>query len=353
MRPRIFRNFGTKVLSIGLAALLWGVVAGQREAERSLRVPLEYRNIPPELELLGEPASLVDVRVRGSSGVLGELRGADLVAVLDLRSARPGRRLFHLLPGDIAVPAGVKVLQATPSTLVAHLRGLGRADGARCAGSRRRARRRASSWGASPRCRPPSRSIGPASAVQKVTEATTEPVDITGATSPVRDTVTIGLPDTIARLRNPQSGLVTIEIAPAPVERTLDRVPVGLRGLAARASGDAEAGHGQRDRARRKLGGRLASRPPESSSTRTCPGSTADATIFLCGSSPPHDMTITNVAPSLRSTFASADMALRLFGTMAFVGTAGRAPLDPPTVRRIGAALVKADFDIGRATRFC
>ena len=70
MRPRIFRNFGTKVLSIGLAALLWGLVAGQREAERSLRVPLEYRNIPPELELLGEPASLVDVRVRGSSGVL-------------------------------------------------------------------------------------------------------------------------------------------------------------------------------------------------------------------------------------------------------------------------------------------
>ena len=90
MRPRIFRNFGIKVLSIGLAALLWGLVAGQREAERSLRVPLEYRNIPSELELLGEPASLVDVRIRGSSGVLGELRGADLVAVLDLRTARPG-----------------------------------------------------------------------------------------------------------------------------------------------------------------------------------------------------------------------------------------------------------------------
>jgi len=117
MRPRIFRNLGLKVLSIVLASLLWGVVAGQREAERSLRVPLEYRNIPPDLELLGEPASLVDVRVRGSSGVLGELRGADLVAVLDLRTARTGRRLFHLLPDDIDVPTGVKVLQVTPSTL--------------------------------------------------------------------------------------------------------------------------------------------------------------------------------------------------------------------------------------------
>ena len=32
----------------------------------------------------------------------------------------------------------------------------------------------------------------------------------------------------------------------------------------------------------------------------------------------------------------------RLFGTDGIRGTAGQPPLDPPTVRRIGAALVKA-----------
>ena len=230
MRPRIFRNFGIKVLSIGLAALLWGVVAGQHEAERSLRVPLEYRNIPPELELLGEPASLVDVRVRGSSGALGELRGADLVAVLDLRTARPGRRLFHLLPGDIAVPAGVKVLQATPSTLsltfeasaVRTVPVVPDLDGEPAPGY---------IVGRVTTVPPTVEVVGPVSAVQLITEATTEPVDVTGATGPVRDTVTIGLPDTIARLRNPQSGTVTIEIAPAPVERLLAGVHVGIRGL--------------------------------------------------------------------------------------------------------------------------
>jgi hypothetical protein len=232
MRPRIFRNFGTKVLSIGLAALLWGLVAGQREAERSLRVPLEYRNIPPELELLGEPASLVDVRVRGSSGVLGELRGADLVAVLDLRTARPGRRLFHLLPDDIAVPAGVKVLQATPSTLpltfeasaVRTVPVVPDLDGDPARGF---VVGRVTTEPATVEV------VGPISAVQKITEATTEPVDITGATGPVRDSVTIGLLDTLARLRNPQIGVVTIEVGPAPIERTLERVAVGLHGLAA------------------------------------------------------------------------------------------------------------------------
>ncbi len=231
MRPRIFRNSGIKVLSIGLAVLLWGLVAGQREAERSLRVPLEYRNIPSELELLGEPASLVDVRIRGSSGVLGELSGPDLVAVLDLRAARSGRRLFHLLPSDVAVPTGVKVLQVTPSTLsltfeasaVRAVPVVPDLDGEPAPGF---------IVGRVTAVPAVVEITGPISAVQQITEATTEPVSIAGATRPVQDTVTIGLPDSTARLRNPQSGLVTVEVTPAPVERTIARVPIALRGLA-------------------------------------------------------------------------------------------------------------------------
>ena len=42
---------------------------------------------------------------------------------------------------------------------------------------------------------------GIAGRIAAVTEATTEPVDISGATGPVRDNVTIGLLDTLARLR--------------------------------------------------------------------------------------------------------------------------------------------------------
>lgn len=230
MRPRIFRNFGLKVLSIALAAFLWGLVAGQREAERALRIPLEYRNIPEHLELMGEPVSLVDVRVRGSSGSLGELRGADLVAVLDLRAARAGRRLFHLDPGDIAVPSGVGVLQVTPSTIaLVFEESAARTvpvvpdlDGEPAPGY---------VVGRVTTTPPVVDVVGPASAVQQVVEATTEPVNIAGATASVRDSVTIGLPDSVARLRTPQVGIVNVEIIPAPVERTFGKIPVELRGL--------------------------------------------------------------------------------------------------------------------------
>ena len=232
MRVRIFSHFGLKVLSIALATLIWGLVAGQREAERSLRVPLEYRNIPDQLELLGEPASLVDVRLRGSSGSLGQLRGTDLVAVMDLHSARPGRRLFHLMPDDVVVPTGVKVLQVSPNTLsltfeisaVRTVPVVPDIDDEPAPGFE------VTHVTADPATIEIS---GPSSAVQSVTEATTEPVSVRGATRSIIDTVTVGVPDSVVRLRNSRSAIVTVDIRPVPIERLVEHVPVVFRGAAA------------------------------------------------------------------------------------------------------------------------
>jgi YbbR domain-containing protein len=224
----LFRHFGLKVISLALATLLWLLVAGQREAERSLRVPLEYRNVPDRIELLGEPVSLVDVRLRGTSGALAQLHGTDLVAVIDLRGARPGRRLFHLLPGDVVVPTGVKVLQVSPPTLsltfeataIRTVPVVPDLDDEPAPGFEVT---RVTSVPATVDV------VGPASEVRGVTEATTEPVSVRGATRPVIDTVSIGVPDSNVRLRNPRDAIVTVEIRPVPIERTVTGVTVGLR----------------------------------------------------------------------------------------------------------------------------
>ena len=74
-----FRNVGLKFLSICIAALLWLVVAGDRVVERVMRVPIEFQNLPPGLEIVGDPPEAVDVRLRGSSGALGRLVPGDTV----------------------------------------------------------------------------------------------------------------------------------------------------------------------------------------------------------------------------------------------------------------------------------
>jgi hypothetical protein len=82
----LFRNLALKIVSVVIAALLWLIVSGEQTVERVLRIPLEFTNLPPQLELVGEPPTVVDVRVRGSSGTLGRLSSGDLAAVLDVRT---------------------------------------------------------------------------------------------------------------------------------------------------------------------------------------------------------------------------------------------------------------------------
>jgi YbbR domain-containing protein len=56
-------------------------------------------------------------------------------------------------------------------------------------------------------------------------------VSIQGAAQPVTDIVTVGVVDSALRLRTARSATVTVQINPAPIERTLANVPVAVRNL--------------------------------------------------------------------------------------------------------------------------
>ncbi len=225
-----FRHLGLKILAIALAALLWLIVAGDQLVERSLRVPLEFRNIPPALEIVGDPPTAVDVRLRGSSALLGRLEPRDIVAVLDLGSARAGSRMFHLRSDEVRAPYGVDVAQVVPGTLALDLEKSGRRtvpivpalDGEPAPGF---VIGRVTSEPATVEV------AGPESRLKQLTGATTEPVDVAGSHARVRDAVTVGITDSAVRLVQAQNATVTVEVLPAPVERDLHGVPVRWRNL--------------------------------------------------------------------------------------------------------------------------
>src|ERR671919_797447 len=100
MASHPLRHLGLKVMALAMATLLWLTVAGEHIVERSLRVPLEFRNIPSQLEIVGDPPATVDVRLRGSSALLSRIQPGEVVAVLELTAARAGSRLFHLRPDE-------------------------------------------------------------------------------------------------------------------------------------------------------------------------------------------------------------------------------------------------------------
>jgi YbbR domain-containing protein len=226
-----FRHLGLKALSLVLALLLWMIVSGEETVERGLRVPLELQQVPAGLELTGEVPATVDVRVRGASGTLSRVSTGDVVAVLDLRNAQSGRRLFPLTPKDVRVPFGVEIVQVQPSALAMafepsasrRVTVIPAVDGRPAPGYV------VGSLEADPKT---VEVIGPETAVKRATEALTEPVSVAGARDRVQQSVTLGLIDPSLRLKNVGTAMVTVQIVPAPLERSLHNRPVHLRNVA-------------------------------------------------------------------------------------------------------------------------
>lgn len=208
-----FRNLGLKLLSVCVASLLWLVVAGERVVERVIRVPVEFQNLPADLEIVGNPPEQIEVRVRGGSGTLNRLDPGDLSMVLNLLAARTGRRLFHLTPGQVNAPYGVEVVQVAPSSATIEFETTGirvvrvqpEIDGTPAEGFEV----------VSVESVPATVEVaGPESALLALGEAITEPVSIAGQSRTVREIVTVGVVDSSIRVRAPQTATVTVTIAP-------------------------------------------------------------------------------------------------------------------------------------------
>jgi YbbR domain-containing protein len=233
-----FRHAGLKLLSLGLAVLLWMVVAGEETVERGLRVPLELVQFPAGLELQGEPPALVDVRVRGASSTLSRVGPGDIVAVLDLRGARPGRRLFQLSPEQVRTPFDVQVVQVSPASVAMVFENSASQqvpispsiEGTPAPGY----------VVGKVTVEPKTVEVtGPESAVNQATEAVTEVVSVAGARDRVTESVTVGLIDPALRLKNPRQATVRVDVLPGPRERTLRDQPVRLRNIGLNLSAQA------------------------------------------------------------------------------------------------------------------
>jgi YbbR domain-containing protein len=233
MRVHPFAHTGLKIVSVGLAILLWMMVSSERAfVERGLRIPLELQNLPQNLEMVEPPQEAVDVRVRGTADALGRLGSGDLVATLDLSTAQPGRRLFHLSAERVKAPFAVAVTQVLPSSVAIRFEPSASRivpvkpsiEGEPAPGFI------VGEISADP---PTVEVIGPESALRAVTEAITEPVWVGAARTTVRSTVMVGVAEDGVRLKTAGSSLVSVAIVPAPEERQLTNVPVRARNLAA------------------------------------------------------------------------------------------------------------------------
>ena len=101
LRDWVLHNWFLKVFSLLLATMLWMTIASPTSAEIGLEVPLEYRNIPPQMEITGDTTNTVQVRVRGSVNVIKGVSSKEVSTTIDLGAMKVGEKIIPLTPQNV------------------------------------------------------------------------------------------------------------------------------------------------------------------------------------------------------------------------------------------------------------
>lgn len=112
------RNWVWKLASLGIAVLSWIMVSGSSEHSTSISVPIQYRNLPRNLDISSEMVEQVHLSLRGTASRLARLSPASMPIVIDLRGVTSaGERTFTLNDDSLKLPAGVNVERVIPSQI--------------------------------------------------------------------------------------------------------------------------------------------------------------------------------------------------------------------------------------------
>lgn len=115
LRQYVFAHFGYKVVSLALAMGLWWAVSQDPTAAVGITVPIEFHNIPSNLEISSLDIPEAQVRVRGPERLIHNLRPQEVHVEVDLAGVKPGDRTFDLTAQQVRQPHDLEVQQVVPS----------------------------------------------------------------------------------------------------------------------------------------------------------------------------------------------------------------------------------------------
>ena len=121
LRVLFLENAVLKIVALVFAIALWFLVVGEKRTEVGFLIPLEFKNLPGDMIIAGEPLHEIEVRVLGSKKILANLSPVQLTADLDLSTAKEGINNFIISLRDVKVPKGVEVIKINPASLLIHI----------------------------------------------------------------------------------------------------------------------------------------------------------------------------------------------------------------------------------------
>jgi YbbR domain-containing protein len=111
-------NLVWKVAALVIACGLWYSFVGETELATSVPVVVQYKNVPPDLDVTSDQLDRIYLRLRGPATRLNTGTLTNVVAVFDLAQIHTeGEHTFTLDESNLKLPAGVHVGRVVPSQI--------------------------------------------------------------------------------------------------------------------------------------------------------------------------------------------------------------------------------------------
>lgn len=109
-------NWPKKLATFVLVFLFYIMLAGQQNYSQTLFVPIEYKNIPTNKELVSPPKK-AKILIKGLRKLVASLKSEDIFIELDVALAQWGRRTYNITEGNINLPSGIHLEYIDPPVL--------------------------------------------------------------------------------------------------------------------------------------------------------------------------------------------------------------------------------------------
>jgi YbbR-like protein len=120
---RVFlRDWGTKLIALGITLAIWFGVTGQSVTRRIRNVHVNYLQ-SNEMQITNDPIHEVEITITGDKQKIDRLKEEDLVISADLSIIPAGDKIVQLSPETVSLdlPSGVKLNEVQPNKIAVKL----------------------------------------------------------------------------------------------------------------------------------------------------------------------------------------------------------------------------------------
>ena len=113
----IVQNWPLKLLALFIGITLWYGIVAEDQVDMVLTVPLEMRNLPPNMVIANQFRKDLEVSVRGPKRLLQEMQQQNISRPVNLADTQPGPVVIQNPPESIPFPRSITVQRVQPANI--------------------------------------------------------------------------------------------------------------------------------------------------------------------------------------------------------------------------------------------